>query len=83
MSVTLRGQLLVAAPVLSDPNFHRTVVLIAEHGEEGAMGLVLNRPTETSVGDAVPELSRVRPTRRGARCGADRRRGHRRSGRPS
>ena len=59
MSETLRGQLLVAAPVLSDPNFHRTVVLIAEHGEEGAMGLVLNRPTETSVGDAVPELSSI------------------------
>ena len=44
MSETLRGQLLVAAPILHDPNFHRTVVLIAEHGEEGAMGLVLNRP---------------------------------------
>ena len=41
MSETLRGQLLVAAPILHDPNFHRTVVLVAEHGEEGAMGLVL------------------------------------------
>lgn len=59
MSESLRGQLLVAAPVLSDPNFRRTVVLVAEHGEEGAMGLVLNRPTETSVGDAVPELSPI------------------------
>jgi putative transcriptional regulator len=59
MSETLRGQLLVAAPVLSDPNFHRTVVFLAEHGEEGAMGIVLNRPTETSVGDAVPELSSI------------------------
>jgi len=59
MSETLRGQLLVAAPVLSDPNFHRTVVLIAEHGDEGAMGLVLNRPTDTSVGDALPELSPI------------------------
>ena len=56
MSETLRGQLLVAAPILHDPNFHRTVVLVAEHGEEGAMGLVLNRPTDTSVGDALPEL---------------------------
>ena len=56
MSDTLRGQLLVAAPILHDPNFHRTVVLVAEHGEEGAMGLVLNRPTDTPVADALPEL---------------------------
>ena len=33
---TLRGQLLVAAPNLLDPNFHRTVVLVGEHGDEGA-----------------------------------------------
>ena len=59
MGETLRGQLLVAAPILSDPNFSRTVVLVAEHGEEGAMGLVLNRPTETSVDDAVPELAAI------------------------
>ncbi len=56
MSETLRGRLLVAAPILHDPNFHRTVVLVAEHGEEGAMGLVLNRPTDTSVAEALPEL---------------------------
>ena len=59
MGESLRGQLLVAAPVLSDPNFRRTVVLIAEHGDEGAMGIVLNRPTETSVVDAVQELSAI------------------------
>jgi putative transcriptional regulator len=57
MTETLRGRLLVAAPILRDPNFHRTVVLVAEHGEEGAMGLVLNRPTDTSVGAALPELA--------------------------
>ena len=57
MSESLRGQLLVAAPILHDPNFHRTVVLVAEHGEEGAMGLVLNRPTDTSVADALPDLA--------------------------
>ena len=54
---SLRGSLLVATPALLDPNFARTVVLVAEHGEEGAMGVVLNRPSETSVGDAVPELA--------------------------
>jgi len=53
---SLRGALLIAAPSLVDPNFHRTVVLVTEHTEEGAMGLVLNRPTETRVADAAPEL---------------------------
>src|SRR3954463_714405 len=56
---SLRGQLLIASPVLVDPNFHRTVLLIAEHTEEGAMGLVLNRPAETLVADAVPDLSEL------------------------
>jgi putative transcriptional regulator len=54
---SLRGSLLVATPALVDPNFARTVVLVAEHGEAGAMGVVLNRPSETSVGEAVPELA--------------------------
>jgi putative transcriptional regulator len=54
---SLRGQLLVATPSLLDPNFVRSVILVAEHGAEGAMGLVLNRPSETSVGEAVPELA--------------------------
>lgn len=46
----------MAGPTLLDPNFWRTVVLIVEHNEEGALGLVLNRPSETSVGEAVPQL---------------------------
>jgi len=54
---SLRGQLLVAGPALVDPNFWRTVVLVAEHTGEGAMGVVLNRPSETSVDEAVPLLS--------------------------
>jgi putative transcriptional regulator len=53
---SLRGQLLVASPTLVDPNFHRTVVLIAEHTDEGALGFVLNRPSEASVDDVVPAL---------------------------
>ena len=53
---SVKGQLLIAGPRLVDPNFWRTVVLIVDHTEEGAFGLVLNRPSETSVGDAVPEL---------------------------
>jgi putative transcriptional regulator len=52
-----RGQLLIAGPTLTDPNFWRTVVLIVEHTEAGALGLVLNRPSETSAGDAAPALA--------------------------
>ena len=54
---SLRGQLLVAGPALVDPNFRRTVVLIGEHGDEGAMGVVLNRASETLVEDAVPPMA--------------------------
>jgi putative transcriptional regulator len=54
-----RGQLLIAGPSLLDPNFWRTVVLVIEHNDEGALGLVLNRPSETSVGEAVPELAEL------------------------
>jgi putative transcriptional regulator len=54
---SLRGKLLLASPTMTDPNFARAVVLIAEHTEEGAMGLVLNRPAETTVGEAVPDLA--------------------------
>lgn len=55
MPESLRGRLLVATPGLVDPNFDRTVVLVLEHGDEGALGLVLNRPSEVTVGDALPE----------------------------
>jgi putative transcriptional regulator len=62
---SLRGALLVAAPALVDPNFQRTVVLITEHTDEGAWGLVLNRPTDTTVAEAAPELLAVAgPTER-------------------
>jgi putative transcriptional regulator len=54
---SLRGQLLIAAPTLADPNFARTAVLIAEHNAEGALGVVLNRPSETAVSEAVPDLA--------------------------
>ncbi|MBM3674114.1 MAG: YqgE/AlgH family protein [Actinobacteria bacterium] len=49
-----RGRLLVATPDLADPNFARTVVLMLEHTEEAALGLVLNRPRELRVADALP-----------------------------
>ena len=50
----LPGQLLVATPQLLDPNFHRTVVLMLEHNELGSLGVVINRPTEVPVLDALP-----------------------------
>lgn len=53
---SLRGHLLVASPSLVDPHFVRTVVLVAEHTEEGAMGVVINRPGEARVADVVPDL---------------------------
>lgn len=53
---SLKGQLLVASPSLLDPNFRRTVVLVTEHGEHGAAGLVLNRPSESEVAEVVPQL---------------------------
>lgn len=56
---SLKGQLLIAAPILLDPNFHRSVVLVIEHSEEGALGVVLNRPTELPVAEAVPDLAEL------------------------
>lgn len=56
---SLRGRLLIAGPRLDDPSFHRTVVLIGEHGPEGAMGVVLNRPSAVTVGEAAEPLSAI------------------------
>jgi putative transcriptional regulator len=56
---SLKGRLLIAGPGLFDPNFRRTLVLIAEHTDEGALGVVLNRPTGVLAADAVPALAGV------------------------
>jgi putative transcriptional regulator len=56
MDESLAGQLLLASPALQDPNFERTVVLIGVHSDEGAMGVVLNRPSAVTVGEAAPQL---------------------------
>lgn len=53
----MRGQLLIAGATLPDPNFARTVVLVCEHSDEGALGLVLNRPGELVVGESAPDLA--------------------------
>jgi putative transcriptional regulator len=55
MDETVRGRLLVATPDLRDPNFSRTVVLMLEHGPEGALGVVLNRPVDLLVAEVLPD----------------------------
>ena len=52
-----RGRLLIANGSLLDPNFRKTVVLVADHDEEGAAGVVLNRRSETTVAEAAPPLA--------------------------
>jgi putative transcriptional regulator len=54
---SLGGSLLIAGPTLWDPNFRRTVVLIGQHDDEGAVGVVLNRATELEVAEAAPPLA--------------------------
>jgi putative transcriptional regulator len=58
VSESLRGRLLIAAPSLFD-YFRRAVVLVLEHTAEGAMGVVLNRESETPVAEAVPALAEL------------------------
>jgi len=50
----LAGRLLVATPVIGDPNFHRSVVLLLDHGDGGALGVVINRPTDVGLHDSLP-----------------------------
>jgi putative transcriptional regulator len=54
---SLRGRLLIASPSLVDPNFRHTVVLIAAHGESGAIGLILNRELEVDLADVWRQIS--------------------------
>jgi putative transcriptional regulator len=56
---SLKGQLLVAGPALHDPNFRRTVILVGEHSDDGALGVVLNRTSGTTVDEALPELTPI------------------------
>jgi putative transcriptional regulator len=48
-----KGRLLVATPPLDDPNFDRTVIFVLEHHDEGALGVVINRPTEEELGEPL------------------------------
>ena len=55
-STFLANQLLIAVPSLADPTFSRTVALICRHDADGAMGLVLNRPSEYTLGDVLDQM---------------------------
>ena len=56
---SLQGQLLIAAPGLQDPNFFKTVVLMVQHNEQGALGLVLNRPIEATIEEVWSQVSEM------------------------
>jgi putative AlgH/UPF0301 family transcriptional regulator len=60
----LAGQLLVAVPGLADPNFTRRVVLVLDHGDHGALGVVLDRPGGVPVGRAAAPVAGRGPRRR-------------------
>jgi len=60
--VLTRGVLLVAHPNLSDPNFQQTVVLICEHGAQGTLGIIINRPTALLLSEALPNVSVLKGT---------------------
>jgi putative transcriptional regulator len=53
------GQLLVASPSLTDPNFARAVVLVLDHDDDGALGVVLDRPSDLAVADVLPTWTDV------------------------
>ncbi len=59
MTDSLAGRLLIAEPMMGDGNFDRAVVLMIEHNHQGALGLVINRPSDLEVRDLVPEWTEL------------------------
>lgn len=59
--MSFQGSLLIASPLLIEPTFHRTVVLLLEHNDEGAIGVILNRPSGHPVADHLPEWAPASP----------------------
>src|SRR5205823_4385867 len=56
------GVFLIANPSLADPNFHHTVVLLCEQNAEGTLGVIINRPTEVLLSEALPDLPVLKGT---------------------
>ena len=61
-SAPTKGRLLVATPPLDDPNFDRTVIFVLEHHDEGALGVVINRPTEEELGEPLDRWEDLQAT---------------------
>lgn len=61
MGRSYAGDLLVSRPHMSDPNFDGTLTFLLEHGDDGAVGIMLNRPSELAVSDAFPAWSDLTP----------------------
>lgn len=55
-SVSLANQFLIAMPAMQDPNFSQTVTLICQHNDEGALGIVINRTVNLTVGDVLDQM---------------------------
>ncbi len=51
-----KGRLLLSEPYLADPNFERTVIFLTEHNEEGSVGFILNKPSESRLGEVMDDL---------------------------
>ncbi len=59
-AVPVKGSLLVSEPFMSDPYFKRTVVLLAEHNEEGTVGFILNKPINVNMQQAISEFPKYK-----------------------
>jgi putative transcriptional regulator len=57
LSIDMTNQFLIAMPSLADPNFRRTVTLVCEHNEDGALGIVINRPRQMKLQEVFEQLS--------------------------
>ena len=57
MAATFSNQLLIALPALDDPHFARSVALICQHDDDGAMGVVVNRPSEYTLGEVLAQMN--------------------------
>lgn len=62
--INLTGQLLIAMPAMLDPNFHQTVTYICEHSDQGALGLIINRPLDMDLTEVFEQLALGKPSQR-------------------
>jgi putative transcriptional regulator len=56
-SIYFNNQFIIAMPMLTDPNFFRTVIYICEHNESGAIGIVVNRPLTITLSDVLSQMN--------------------------